>query len=215
MKYIIMCGGQYGFWNETPKQMAKICGEAIVARTIRLLREAGIEDICISANDERFKQFGVPVLEHTNTFTVYTDNDHGEWVEAFYPTDEPACYLMGDVVYSPEAIKTIVDTETDDIEFFGTAPPFAHNYIKPWGEPLGFKVENQKHLREAIETVIQLHAAGVFKRNPVAWELWQVIKGTPINMITYNFTTIHDYTCDIDSPEDAARMEGVLRGIEE
>jgi len=214
MKYIIMCGGTYGNWEDTPKHLAKVGGEAIVERTIRLLREAGISNICISANDERFKQFGVPVLEHTNTFKVYTAEDCGEWVEAFYPTDEPACYLMGDVFYSPGAIEKIVETKTDDIEFFASAPPFADNYIKPWAEPIAFKVVNQKHLREAIETVKHLHTAGVFRRNPVAWELWQVIKNTPLNMIITNYTVINDYTCDIDSREDAAKMEAVLRGID-
>ena len=47
MKYIIMCGGDYVKW-ETPRHLSIICGEEIVARTIRLLRENGIKDIAIS-----------------------------------------------------------------------------------------------------------------------------------------------------------------------
>ena len=38
-----------------------------------------------------------------------------------------------------------------------------------------------------------------FIRHPIAWELWQIIKQTPINYIDYkNYTVINDYTCDID-----------------
>ena len=83
MIYLLMCGGSYPHWQE-PKHLQKIHGEPIVARTIRLLRENGIENIAITSNDERFKQFGVPVLEHDNTYVygkVHT------WLDAFYPLD--------------------------------------------------------------------------------------------------------------------------------
>ena len=64
-----MCGGTYPGWK-TPKQLLEIDGEPIVARTILLLRENGVEDIAISSNDEVFEQFGVPVLHHENTFVA-------------------------------------------------------------------------------------------------------------------------------------------------
>ena len=51
MKYIIMCGGTYKKWWK-PRQLAEIKGEALVARTIRLLRENGVEDIAISTNHD-------------------------------------------------------------------------------------------------------------------------------------------------------------------
>ena len=55
MKYIIMCGGQYQQWS-TPRQLIKIRGEPIVARTIRLLRENGVTDIAISSSNKVFEQ---------------------------------------------------------------------------------------------------------------------------------------------------------------
>ena len=109
MRYIIMCGGTYRKW-ETPRQLIRIRGEPIVARTIRLLREAGVEDIAISSNDKIFEQLGVPVLRHKNNFTVKAPWDtEGDWCDAFYPTEDPVCYIFGDVVFSPEAIRTIVE----------------------------------------------------------------------------------------------------------
>ena len=132
MKYIIMCGGDYPSW-ESPRQLLEINGEPIVVRTIRLLRENGIDDIAISSNDPRFEGLGVPVLHHENGYKSWDYNVcEGTWCDAFYPTDEPVCYLHGDVVFSPEAIRTIVEADTDDIIFFGSAPPFPRSWYTPW-----------------------------------------------------------------------------------
>lgn len=212
MKYIIMCGGDYKFWD-APRQLTKINGEPIVARTIRLLRENGVSDIAISSNNSVFEQFGVPVLKHDNRYEaekigVYNNN----WVDAFYPTDYPTCYLFGDVVFSPKAIKTIVETETDDIQFFASAPPFSDSYFKPWAEPFALKVVNTDHLKHSINLTKLYAERGLFKRNPIMWELWQVIQATPLNHIDYgNYTVINDYTCDIDCAEDIELIENELR----
>ena len=212
MKYIIMCGGTYKKW-ETPRQLLPINGEPIVARTIRLLAENGIKDIAISSNNPLFEQFGVPVLKHKNSMVVSeTLNVSGYWVDAFYPTDDPVCYLFGDVVYSPEAIKTIIETDTDDIEFFASAPPFAPEYSKPWAEPFALKVVNTDHLKHAICSTKQYTDIGLFKRHPIMWELWQVIQATPLNHIDYsNYTAINDYTCDVDCPKDIELIEYEIR----
>ena len=213
MKYIIMCGGVYAKWS-VPRQMIRIRGEPIVARTIRLLRENGVTDIAISTHDERFAQFDVPLLKHKNDFHGYVEHNGGCWAEAFYQTDEPACYLLGDVVFSPEAISTIVGTETDGIEFFASAPPFSLLYIKPHAEPFAFKVVDQKRFRAAIDFVCANQETGIFHRRPIAWELWQVINGWNVNDIDYgSYVTINDYTCDIDCPNDVVKMEkAVLDG---
>ena len=43
------------------------------------------------------------------------------------------------------------------------------------------------------------------------WELWQIIKKSPINIIDYtNYVAIKDWTCDVDSPEDAKLIERVM-----
>ena len=196
MKYIIQCGCDPQ--TELPKHLNIVNGETIVARTIRLLKENGIEDIGISSQHSAFSKFGVTVYKHDNIYY----NGGGCWVDGFYHFNEPVCYIFGDVVFSPEAIKTIIETDTDDVEFFASAPPFAENYIKPWAEPFAFKVVNQQHFRESIDKVKAIKDQ--FKRHPIAWELWQVIKDTPINEIDYtNYTVINDYTCDVDRRRDA------------
>ena len=217
-KYIIMCGGIYEHWR-TPRQMLPLNGEPIVLRTIRLLKECGVTDMSVSissgkTNYEHFKpciDAGAPLLIHKNSWVVLRPGKStGYWCDAFYPTDEPTCYLMGDVVFSKKAIETIVNTDTDDIEFFASAPPFAKNYPKPYAEPFAFKVVNHDHLRKAQDECRKLADENKFRRRPIAWEFWQVVKGTPINKIDYhNYTAINDYTCDIDNPQDIEKFSDI------
>lgn len=202
MKYIILCGSNHALINGTPRQLVKIGGERVLDRTIRLLRKNGVKDIYITATD--------PAFDLCNAEVIHYDSS-GPWINCFYLTDEPTTYIFGDVYFSPVAIETIVNTQTDDIEFFASAPPFAPEYPRIWAEPFAFKVVNLEHFREAIETVKQCTEQGIWRRDPIAWETWQVIKGTPLNMIYYsNYTIINDYTCDIDYAEDIPILEEVL-----
>lgn len=213
MKYIIMCGGTYEDW-EYPKHMAVVNGEPIVVRTIRLLRENGVTDIAISTtNVKAFLGLGVTILRHHNPYTLPKDTDASTpWLDAFYPMTEPVCYIFGDVVFSPRAIKTIVETETDSIEFFASAKPLPSIYPKRWAEPFAYKVADTQRFFKAIAQTIELDKQGAFKRQPVSWELWQVIKGTPLNKVDYtNYTVINDYTCDIDKPSDVELFEKIIK----
>ena len=210
-KFVVMCGGKYTKWDK-PRQMIRINGEMVIERTIRLLRENGVTNIAISTNDDSFEQFGLPILRHENDFVATEYIVSGQWVHAFYPTVEPVCYIFGDVYFSPEAIKTIVETETTDIQFFASAPPFSEKYTKPWAEPFALKVRNTTHLKEAIAQTVAYWEEGQFMRKPIMWELWQVIKGTTLNKIYYdNYIAINDYTVDIDCEDDALRIESILR----
>lgn len=211
MRYIIMCGGHYEQW-ETPRHLLKIHGEAIIARTIRLLRENGVQDIAISTDDPAFAQFGVPLLKHNNTYNARAYNDmDGFWCDAFYPTDEPACYIFGDVIFSPAAIKTIVEKKTTGIDFFASARPFAKEYPKDWIEPFAFKVVAQARFRNCIADMKR--RASECWRKPIAWELWAVIQGRRIDIDdrTVDYTVINDYTCDIDSKDELPQLEDRIR----
>lgn len=215
MKYVIMCGGNYANWK-APKQLTRINREPLVVRTTRLLTECGVDkkDITVTASKENATEF----MRYCDNVRVYNPNEYtvkgyndfvGYWCDCFVPTEEPTTYLCGDVVFSPDAIKKIVETETDDIEFFASAPPFAQNYPKNWAEPFAFKVVNIDHLRQAQADTKMLYQLGKFNRKPIAWEFWQVVKQTKLNRIDYtNYTVINDYTCDIDEPEDIKKFEG-------
>ena len=217
MKYLIMCGGHYKKWG-IPRQLIPFEGEPIVARTIRLLREAGVDDISITSDNPVFREFGVPMLTHDNYYIARKYNDmDGYWCNCFYPTDEPTCYLMGDVIFSPEAIRTIVDYQTDDIMLFGSKPPFAPEYPKPYIEPFAFKVADTGHLKAACYEVKRMDQLHMFHRKPIAWETWNVICDGDPNEIDYSsYVAINDYTCDIDNPEEIMGYEVEVneRGME-
>ena len=114
MKYIIMAGGKFDKFK-TPRQLLKVNGEVLIERTIKLLKENGIADISISTNNPGFDYLGVPILNHNNSYEVKSGKIYGHWCDAFYPTNEPTCYIFGDVYFSKEAIKTIIETKTCSI----------------------------------------------------------------------------------------------------
>ena len=202
MKYIIMCGGP-----RSDKPLRIIHNERIVERTIRLLRENGITDISISTNDERYDGFGVPVLHHNNGITW----EGFYWLNAYYPMTEPVCYIYGDVFFSPDAIRMIVQKDTENIEYFASAPPYSPLYLKRWAEPFAFKVKDTKKFFWAIARCKELDAQKRFNRMPISWELWAVINNVCLNTPDYkSYTAINDYTVDIDDDEAAKYIEGVL-----
>ena len=209
MKYIIMCGGTYG---DSPKQLIEVLGERIIDRTIRLLRANGIpaKDIWISSNDERFDGLEAKRVVHQNDY-VYGHEERHCWLQAFYPMKEPVTYVFGDVYFSEKAIETIVETKTDSIMFFASAPPFPPVYMKRWAEPMAFKVMDPELFFKKIEECHRYDLEGRFHREAVSWELWQVIKGTPLNRIMFNYTAIRDYSCDVDDKKEARVLEEILR----
>ena len=187
MKYIILCGSNHGYVNGVPRQLVNIRGERVLDRTIRLLRENGVKEISITATDPAFDGIDAEVIPYDSS---------GPWIRCMQYITHPTTFIFGDVYFSEQA---------------ASAPPFAPNYPKHWAEPFAFKVENVAAFNTAVDNVHVLLNKRVFRRDPLAWELWQVIKGTPINLINYsNYTVINDYTCDIDCEADIYILERVL-----
>lgn len=206
MKYIIMCGGVYEKF-QTPKHLSIVKGERLVERTIRLLKENGIEDIAISSNSPLFDGLGVPRLEHNNTYKQINGTQEGYWLDAYYPMQDPVCYLYGDVYYTEQAIKTIIDNKDKGNILFGTS--IARNELhQNWGEPFAYKVNDPISFFKGIEAVKKLQDEGKTKRMPVSWELYRYLNGLDVNIqrITNNYIDIDDGTMDIDYPEDIKEL---------
>lgn len=218
MKYIIMCGGKYD-WFTTPKHLKVVNGEPLVVRTIRLLKENGVEDIAISSMDTRFDNLGVPRLEHNNNYEVITENGKekiiGYWVNAFYPSNDPVCYLYGDVYYTNNCIKTIINTPTEDILFFASTIPCREDYFKQWEEPFAFKVVNQEKFKQAIQICKDKRDKGETKRDPISWEVYRVLHNIPINehIIKDGFIAINDMSTDIDCENDIIELEKIIKKL--
>lgn len=233
MKYIIMCGGTYNHF-ETPKQLVKVNGEALVERTIRLLRENGITDIAVSTNNPAFEYLGVEILHHNNEFVAggkeETKKSKYSWLNAYYPTDKECCYLHGDVFFSEDAIKKIVNAEVEDTLFictFDRTDGETHPQNWKGREPFGYKVSNQKVFRYAIKKIFEMVDRGEFEGSlpPLSWTLYRFLNGYDVKREAKNYTdvnnifqskgdylVINDCTTDIDKYDDIKNIENSLRG---
>lgn len=213
-KYIIMCGGDYTYF-ETPKQMTVIKGEPLVARTIRLLKEKGISDINISSNNPIFDQFGVPRLEHNNSFRSDGENVFGYWIDAYYLTNIPTIYLHGDVYYTEEAIDKIINLDPDQNTFIGNeiARNKEHNN---WGEPFGWIIPDPIKFKEDIQKTKELQDNGKLERGyALSWELYRVANNLDPNkmyIIDDTYLSIDDDTIDIDAPWQIEELRNKLGG---
>ena len=206
MKFCIMCGGVYEKFK-TPKHLLEINGEKIVERTIRLLKEAGAEKIYITSNDSRFDGFGVPRLEHHNSFRHDADGLKGYWLDAFYPFEQPVTYIFGDVYFTEDAIKTIVEHTEGNI-LFGSR--LALNTLGlNWGEPFAYVVNDVKTFFEGIQAVKRLQDEGKTDRMPIVWELYRYLNGYDVNVhkVDKNFKVIDDMTNDIDSMDEYYKLK--------
>lgn len=213
MKYIIMCGGNYKTVVGI-RPLHKINGETLVERTIRLLREFGINDISVSTNADvnAFDFLDVPILKFENNYSLEkVGKGTGYWVEAFYKTNEPCCYLCGDVWYSRAALKTIIDSECHDFLMFGTRQPLPE-YCPKWEEPMGFKVVNQELLQKYCTIFKYYEDNKLFNRKGMSWELYRLIEGFDPNkhILGKRFVAIHDFACDIDHESDTKLIEDAV-----
>lgn len=219
MKYIILADCSIGF--DTPRQLSVVNGEPIIKRTIRLLKENGINDILITSHDKRFDDLGVVRYEPKYNYYIPNYDDYtltkGYWLNAF-PIEllnEPVCFMFGDVYYSENAVKTIVETETNDLLFFCSYNNKSSKYIKDHDEPLAYKVVNYDLFKKHINIVKKLKDEGKCCREPIVWELYRSINEQDINthVMTKNYIAINDESCDIDTKHDIILLNKKLGGI--
>ena len=213
MIFVIMCGGQYDYFKE-PKALTVVNGEPLVARTIRLLKDNGVPElnIAITSNYQRFADFGVQLIEdENNTFRKLSQNEReGYWLDAFYrftPDFNGVTYLFGDVYYTQKGISTIVTSgDSGKNTLFGT-----YKYeLKPWEEPLAYKVWDLVSFYDGIDAVKKLHDEGKCARHPIVWELYRYLNGIDVNKHILNpdtYIDVQDGGMDVDSVKDIERIE--------
>jgi choline kinase len=190
-----MCAGEgkrWGNYNGVPKHLIEINGETLIGRTTRLLKENGITDYLITSSDERYKQYGEVIPQSYNDCEI----------DRFEETDDKeVCYLYGDVYYTDGALKTIINTTTDDILFFGSRM-----------EIFAVKVVNKKLFMKHKKRVKKLYLNGEINRC-IGWEVYRSLYDIPFmeHKIIKNYYYIEDGTDDIDFPVD---YEGFVKRMQ-
>ena len=214
MKIIIMCGGKYDHF-QIPKQLSVVNGETLLERTMRLLKENGITDIYISSNNPIFKKYG-NLLEHENSYKYENGKIYGYWLDAYYPLNEPCIYLHGDVYYSEDAIKKIINLNPKVNTFIGNEIAKNKEH-KNWGEPFGWIVVNQEEFKEGIKKTKQLQDEGKLERGfAISWELYRVLNGLDVNkqyILDETYLSINDETIDIDAPFQIEQLNKKIEGL--
>lgn len=212
-RYVILANSNDKTFD-IPRQLVEINGERLIERTIRLLKENGVENIIITAKDERFDGLGAERYNPVNSDYDY-NRGIGYWLNAFpfELIDEPVCFIWGDVYFSEKAIQEIVELESKEDLFFCTYKNETEKYIKKHDEPLAYKVMNCDRFKEHISKVKRLKDEGKCCREPIIWEVYRSIHNQDINthIMTTDFIAINDESCDIDSQSDIERLRNVLK----
>ena len=213
MIYVILCGGIYDDFKQ-PKALSVIKGERLIDRTIRLLKENGIDDIAISSNTDYFNYTKVRILKHFNSYVYKDGKAEGYWVDAYLDLDEPCVYLHGDVYYTEAAIKKIINYNACYNTFIGNEVARNKEH-KNWGEPFGWIVVDQKKFKEGIAKTKKLQDDGKLERGyAISWELYRVLNHLdPNKQYIYDNTylSIDDETIDVDAPEQIEQLNERLK----
>lgn len=199
MKYIIMAAGLGTRWENylgVPKHLIEINGETLLGRTTRLLKENGIEDYIITCIDPSYAEYGPTMPQSKYDCEI----DRFEEVQ----TDDSICYLYGDVYYTENAMRTIVNTPVDDVLFFG------HEW-----EIFAIKIIDKDLFYKCKSTVKDLYLSHKINRC-IGWEVYRCMHSIPYeeHRITDRYIKILDGTDDIDYPyeyeECKKKWEGVV-----
>ena len=189
MKYIIMADGKGTRWNNyknVPKHLVDVDGEVLLARTVRLLQEYdSASEIIITSHDQRYEFEGATRYEPKNN-KLEIDRFTYELIE------DNICFLYGDTYYTDEAIKKIINTNTEDLLFFGNARSI-----------VAIKVENAALFKEHIDRVKDLYLKGKIETCK-GWQVYQSYQNLEFDkkQIADKFIVLDEKTNDYNTPEE-------------
>ena len=201
---LIMCQGQSSRWTgNMPKHLARIAGEAVVARTVRQLSQRKVENVVIIGEHANFDRYGL----------VYEQPDpQPEIARGIRDTQDlwlkhnRATFLCGDVVFS-EACLDAIYCDTEPIRVFGRSGQ-SKVTDKMYSERFALTVEQpmMSYLLEGIVATI-----GNPDCLPALKGLYYSLLGAPCepnaeivyidDVLLYE---IDDYTDDLDKVEEWA-----------
>jgi len=212
MRALIIAAGEGSRWGDylgIPKHLAKVDGEPILYRTVRLLKENGVSEIIIIG--PMYMRYWV---DDVNLFVPvknpeYADADKFLSSEMLWNATGRTITVFGDVFFSEEAMTKIVSCDRTTWTVFGR-PSGSKFTGTPYGEIFAhsfFPNDILKH-KECLEILVDAVKKKDAKKGS-GWEHYKVmqgIRGRDIRrskiIIDENFVEIDDWTEDFDFPED-------------
>ncbi|WP_168735558.1 phosphocholine cytidylyltransferase family protein [Cohnella fermenti] len=169
----------YPLTLEQPKGLLSLNGEALLERSIDILKRNGITKIAVVVGykkEQIIKSLGADIDYIFNPFYRECNNMGSLWFASAFIDNDPFLYLHGDIVYDESIIKNVLNSyrETQyDIDLVTDYGPVDEEAMK-------VKVNSDNCLIESNKQIVQSESAGewtgiAYIRNVNA--LFNVIEG--------------------------------------
>jgi len=192
-----------------PKHFARLQGEAVIERIVRLFRPH-VEEMIVVGPDERYALPGTELHIPTHLPEFYEADKFACSADLWNPEGR-TLVLLGDVFFTQEAARRIVEFDEREWRVFGRFGPSALTGT-PWGELFAqsFWPEHLEEHAAALVRIADLRQRKVIGR-AAGWEHWRAMNNVPDHLMGQHIqyermVEIDDFTDDIDFPADYDRM---------
>lgn len=190
MRYVIMADGKGSRWNNFMghgKHEISIGGETLLERTVRLvhLYDASAEVIITSHNENICIEGAVRYEPENNVLEV--DRFTAELI------GDDMCFLYGDVYYSEDAIRTVVENAgRDKLLFVGSEKSICAVLVK-----------DGELFRRCYEGIRSMYLNGEISECK-GWQVYHMYAGLPLESreIGAGYLIVDSFTRDFNSPQD-------------
>lgn len=195
MKYIIMADGQGSRWNNfMGRSKHEICinGETLIQRTVRLVHEADPDaEVIITSHNKELSVSGAVRYEPKNN-VLEIDRFTAELIA------DDVCFLYGDVLYSAEAIKTVIGCNGAPVSFCGSEKSIC-----------AVVVTDGEVFRRLYTEVRERFLDGEIKECK-GWQVYHLYEGLPLEgrSIGKNYVFVDSFTRDFNTPEEYLEFAG-------
>jgi len=190
---IIMANGQNTRWNGENKCLALIDNEPLICRTIRQVREYGVEPYVATSVKEVKKNVDCKIID-----VGFTQSAEETWYKTKDFWKGRTVILWGDVYFSDRTIKEIMVSQ--GLKFFGRRIHYGEGYACAYDE---------RHFKFIIECLTETDFYD--------WKFYDYMAGMPLtankNKIWYDHSIWHEcdiYTRDIDTKEEYKALLEIL-----
>lgn len=190
MRYVIMADGKGSRWNDFmghKKHDISVSGETLLERTVRLVHKFdNTAEVIITSHDKSVNVPGASRYEPKNN-VLEIDRFTAELI------GNDMCFLYGDVLYSEDAIKTVIAHRGQrPLLFFGSDKSICAVLI---GDGELFRSLYLEVRRRFVEGEIA---------ECKGWQVYHLYAGLPLNGrgIGESFVILDSFTRDFNTPED-------------
>lgn len=190
MKYVIMADGKGSRWNNFmghSKHCIRVDGETLLERTVRLVHQHdGSAEVIITSHDGTLSVAGARRYEPKNN-VLEIDRFTAELI------GDDMCFLYGDVLYSEQAMATIIShRNTAPVLFFGSRSSICAVLVK-----------DGQLFDRLYREVRRRYTDGEISECK-GWQVYHLYAGLPLmgRDVGSDYIVLDSFTRDFNSPED-------------